>query len=221
MQGMSQDTTKTKFGTFVNFDVVSQYVWRGVQFNAGPNIQPIVGVTYSKFTLGAVSSVAVANSYFEVDPFVSYQDKWVKATVMDYSVDLSPASIKYTNYTDTAKYHTVLADVTIGNAEKFPLLCTISTALYGGLDQDVNGKQKYTTYFELTYKGKNFDIFAAALTGSSDFYGNTKNEISAYNVGAKVMREIKVNNDFKIPLSGAIILNPTMEKLYFVITMSF
>ncbi len=221
MQGIAQDTTKTKFEPFVNADLVSQYVWRGVLFNPGPNIQPIVGVTCSNFTLGVVSSVAISNPYYEVDPFISYQSKWFKLTLMDYSTDLSPMDVKYTNYSDTACYHTVLGDITLGNIEKFPVLLTVSTALYGGLDQNTGGKQQYTTYIELIYKGKQFDIFAGGVTGKSDFYYNTKNQFSFYNVGAKVMREIKITNDFSVPMSGTVIVNPTMEKVYFILTMSF
>jgi len=45
---LAQDTTtvqKTKIEGFINFDLVSGYVWRGTMLDAKPNIQPVFGAT--------------------------------------------------------------------------------------------------------------------------------------------------------------------------------
>lgn len=223
-QVLAQDTVsvqKTKVEGFINFDLVSGYVWRGTMLDTKPNIQPVFGASYGGFTLGVFNSVSVINSYYETDIFASYAiGNFVTISVTDFYVDLDPTiSQSYTNYSDTAGYHNVVADVIFGNAEKFPFLFTASVITYGGLDLNENGKQNYTGYFELKYIHNNYEIFAGALTGQSDFYLN--NGAGIVNVGAKFNKEIKVTDKFTVPVGMALITNPQMEKVYVVLSLSF
>lgn len=217
------DTTKVKIEPFLNFDVVSSYVWRGVQLDNRPNIQPIVGINYCCLTVGALASISTVNQYYEIDPFVTYthKSKWFKITATDFFVDMTGGNQKYYNYTDTAMYHTIVGDVIIGNPEKFPIVGTISTIAYGGLDKDVNNNQNYTTYFEVAWKKKQYEVFVGAITGESMFYMNDKDQFSVCNVGAKLIKEIKVTNDFTIPVAGSLVMNPTAERFHFVLSVSF
>jgi len=221
---LAQDTVavqKTQIEGFISFDLVSGYVWRGTILDTKPNIQPVFGASYGNFTLGVFNSISVKNDYYETDLFASYAiGNFVNVTVTDFYIDITPTiSQSYTNYSDTIGYHNIVGDITIGNVDKFPFLFTASVIGYGGLDFNDDGKQNYTGYFELKYVHNNYEIFAGALTGKSDFYLN--NGAGVVNLGAKFNKEIKVTEAFSVPVGVSLITNPQMEKVYVVLALSF
>jgi len=214
---------KTKVETFVNVDLVSKYIWRGAMMENGPNIQPIAGVTYGNLTVGCISSVSLINPFYEADLFASYLFPWVTIMVIDYYVDYtgSANSQNYFDYSDTIMYHNFTADLIIGNIDKFPIVLTASTIIYGGLDLGTTGNQNYTTYIELNYIQDKYEIFCGALTGSSDFYLYDKNHFGVVNIGAKLKRELNVTETFKVPVAASFIFNPEMNKFYLAFSVSF
>ncbi|MDR3245070.1 MAG: hypothetical protein LBT50_01395, partial [Prevotellaceae bacterium] len=52
-----QDGVETSAGA----DIVSKYVWRGVDQGAGASIQPSLGLAYKGLSLSAWGSVSIAN----------------------------------------------------------------------------------------------------------------------------------------------------------------
>ena len=61
----------------VGTDIVSNYVWRGVQqdltYTKGtPNIQPYASFTAGKFTIGTWGSAGILGSVKEVDIYATY-----------------------------------------------------------------------------------------------------------------------------------------------------
>jgi hypothetical protein len=213
---------KAKIEPFAYSDISSSYVWRGALFNNGPTILPIVGINYGKFSLGVVSAIGTTNCYNEFDPYISFSQNWFKISLTDYYTDVTNLTQDYFNYSDTIGYHNTLADVTFGNPEKTPFSITVSTVLYGGLDQYSDGKQRYTTYMELNYAKPTYQLFVGGLSGKSDFYLNNECSISTYNVGVKYIKNIPFNNNKSLlPLTTAVICNPIIKKVYFTLTISF
>jgi hypothetical protein len=213
-------TEKNKVELFSSFDVTTGYVWRGVMLDSKPNVQPIFGMVYGNFEAGCFNSVSLLNNYYEADLYVAYKVlPFIKVSVTDFFVDIAANSQDYFNYSDTIGYHNVIADLMFGNLEKCPFMVTASTMIYGGLDQDSTGKQKLSSYLELSYVKNSYEFFVGGITGQSNFYMNK--DAGILNVGAKIKREIKVSETFSIPVKFALIVNPQMEKLYATLTLSF
>jgi hypothetical protein len=213
---------KTKLEPFSNVSFASQYVWRGVMLDGKPNIQPLVGLAYGGLEVGAFGSLSTLNSYAEVDLYASYKYKCVKLTLTDFYVDLSGPmnDQKYFNYSDTMGYHNLMVDISIGGSEKFPILFTASTIVYGGWDLDTLGKSNYTTYLEARYLNTKFEAFVGVISGQSAFYLNDQDEFGLLNVGVLYKSAIKFK-DFELPVATQFCVNPQMEKVYltFVLTL--
>jgi len=230
------DSNKIKVGTFANVGLTSQYLWRGTMLDNKPNIQPILGLAIGNFEVGTFGSLSILNNYYEVDLYASYKYKFIKLTVTDFYIDLNdvetnPNYFYYsTNFSDTTQYsisrHHIVCDLSIGGTEKIPIKLTASTILCSGWDVDSLNKAKYTTYVEVRYLGKNFELFIGGLSGTDYFYANefrglsydieNKNKFAIVNVGAVYNYKIK-----DVPTYVQICANPQMEKAYLTFGVTF
>ena len=216
------DTAKTTLQPFANAMFASQYVWRGVMLDNKPNIQPLIGVSYGGFEVGAFGSISTVNSYSEYDTYIAYTYKCLKLSVTDFYVDLSgPAnSQRYFNYSDTIGYHHVTCDLVFTGGKKFPVKLTASTMVYSGWDLDSLGKQKYTTYLEARYLHNNFEAFVGVISGQSNFYLNDQEGFNVLNVGVAYNYKLKFTN-FDVPIVTQFCVNPEMEKVYLTFALTF
>lgn len=73
--GAAQANPSAVWSIGVDGELVSQYVWRGLQLNSHPSIQPEAQVVYRSVTLGAWASYPFDGSYREIDTYLdwSYQ----------------------------------------------------------------------------------------------------------------------------------------------------
>jgi len=237
------DTNKCKMQTFANAGLVSQYLWRGAMLDAKPNIQPIVGLTYGGFEVGAMGSVSFLNNYSETDIYASYKYKCFKLSVTDFYIDMSNGAtdnLARTYFDYSANYiytkdslgnvvgtgiqtagHHILCDLVFLGTEKIPIKFTMSTMLHSGWDLYSNGNRKYTTYFEARYLFKTWEIYAGAISGQSDFYINKINKFNIINIGTAYNYNIKINENYSIPAVAQLCINPQMEKIYFTFGVTF
>lgn len=219
------DTNVAKINSqpFANISFVNQYLWRGTLLDSKPNLQPILGFDYGNFEIGVIGSLSLLNNYSEVDLYASYKYKSFKLCVTDLYVDLSGSSNnqEYFNYSDTAGYHHVMLDLTYLGTERFPLKLTASTMIHSGWDLNVNGKSKYTTYFEAKYSHKSYDFFVGALTGGSDFYLNDCDRFNVVNVGVAYNYNIQLGDICSVPFVSQLCINPQMQKIYLNFCVTF
>jgi hypothetical protein len=235
------DSTKYKVETFANAGLTSQYLWRGALLDSKPNIQPIVGLTYGGFELGAIGSVSFLTNYTETDVYASYKFKCFKLTATDFFIDVSSGAtdnLAKTYFDYSATYvkdslgsitgvspqtsgHHVLCDLSFIGTEKIPLKFTISTVLHSGWDLDNNGNKKYTTYFEMRYPCKSWEVYVGGISGQSDFYINKLKGFNIVNVGTSYSYNIKINDNYNIPAIAQLCINPQLEKIYFTFGVTF
>lgn len=216
------DELEKKNGNFdLSVDLVSRYIWRGLQYCDKPSIQPYMAYTNKaeNFSVGAWGSYSNSTNYGEVDLFMSYSGKYFTLSVWDYFLmNETIPNNKYFNYDNKTTGHSYEASLVLGNF-KIPLQLTSSVFFYGA-DKDVNGDNYYSTYFEAAY---NLNIANQDL---NIFLGGTPNEglygtgAGIVNVGCSLSREIKVTDKFAIPLKGSLVLNPRQENIYFVIGLT-
>jgi hypothetical protein len=96
--------------------------------------------------------------------------------------------------------------------------------VFSGTD-GVNGKgeKAYSTYVEASYPFAIKDVALDASAGFSPwattFYG--ANGFSVVNVGLKASKEVKITDQFTLPLFGQFIVNPRTEDTFLVVGVTF
>ncbi len=202
----------------ISVDLVNRYIWRGLQYCATPSIQPYVAYTNAKqnFSFGAWGSYSNSSNYGEVDLFVSYSAKYFTISVWDYFLmDETAPKNRYFQYDNETTGHSYEASVVFGNF-KIPLYLTSSVFFYGA-DKDANGDNYYSLYFEAAY------TFSVANQDLNVFLGGTPQEglygtgAGFVNMGCSLSKDVKVTENFSIPVKGSIIFNPREENVYFTI----
>ena len=191
----------------VGADFYSSYVWRGVSFS-GPSLQPYVDFTTGGFSLGAWGSYGF-DGFMEADLYASYGfDFGLSLGVTDYYYPGSP----YFNYSaDSAGAHGFELN---GSYELGSLTLSANYMLNeAGLAGTAGGDM----YFELGYGFDQVDIFV----GAGDGWHSSDGEFALVNMGLGTSKEIKLSEDFAMPVSGMIILNPDLEQFHIVVGASF
>lgn len=229
-----EDTIMEESPLSIDVDLMSRYIWRGQDFGAAPSIQP--GISYSKwgFTLGTWGAYTFNNvntGVQEVDLFLSYTFlDMFSVTVTDYFFPDEAGEYNYFNYKDLTTGHVFEGTLAFEGTEKLPLSVLLATNFYGADARRINddgsvGNIQFSTYAELAYAFKHFDLFMGFnLTtpdtdkGESGYYGDS---FGVVNLGISASKEIKITEKFSLPLYAALITNPQKEKIYLVAGFTF
>lgn len=215
----------------VNADFMSRFIWRGINVSHVPNIQPNLCYN-SQFGLkaGAWASAAVTGNYAEVDLYLGYSLKGFSLTLTDYFIaDETKEINKFFNYKNENTGHQIEAAIGYDGPEKFPIHLLAGTFLYGNdkaidnmiidtitSDTVTTFKNQYSTYFELGYTIRNFNIFMG-ITPQEGLYGNT---FGVINAGITAKRDIRLSEKFKLPVQASLITNPQKGNIYLVFGFS-
>ncbi|MDD4225568.1 MAG: hypothetical protein PHU98_04210 [Mariniphaga sp.] len=184
-------------------DIFSSYIWRGTKIGSGPAFQPSVEYNAGEFTIGAWGSFNVSfNEAAETDIYVSYainmgEFNVLTLTVTDYYF---PGSSWFEG--DSHYLEPMLS---------FEIHQLTLTGAY--MMNDGEGD----TYIEADYQAGPVNLFVGA--GDGAYTMNSKFNVCNFGIGTS--KELKINDFFSIPVSGAIILNPSSEQLYITAGISF
>jgi len=219
LQMKSQDSTAVK-NFSVGADFVNNYVWRGLLYSSAPNVQPYLTYTSKSenFNIGAWGSYSLSDFYSEVDFFVDYTIGPLTIAVWDYFTMQNINNNKYFYYGDTTMHALEVSAIFTG-PEAFPISLTVGTFVLGN-DVDENGDAYYSTYIEAAYPlkwGNNQLDLALGITPSEGLYGS---ELAVCNVSIVHSREIKITDNFSIPVSAKLIVNPHLENIYLVLALN-
>ena len=190
-------------GQEISADVVSRYVWRGTQFGDSAHIQPGLSYSLGDFEIGGWGSFALSgnDSGSELDLYVSY--------------DLGFASLTLTNYTfpgDTSA--SIIPDDFFG-VEGYEF----STAFdLGPLGLSVG----YFTETEDLYIETGFSIGAldVAIGAGNEVY-TLDGDFAVCNVSLGSAKEIKISEDYSLPVFGSFVYNPDTTNAFLVFGASF
>ena len=188
-------------------DVVSQYVWRGTQFGAGPHVQPWMSIASGDLELGIWGSFPTTggDGGHELDLYASYS--------------FGPASLTVTNYTFPGAGGAYATDE--GLLEDAYLEIS-GGASVGPIDLTVG----YFTDLEALYieAGTTIAGMDLAIGYGSDaagaFYVGDEDS-GLVNVSLGGSKDIKITEDYSLPLFGSFIYNPTAEAAFMVVGVSF
>lgn len=204
-QMQAQEESKSKFS--VGTDFYTNYIWRGTKFGKGPSVQPSVKFTTGGLTLGVWGSFD-ASGYAETDPYISYAFPFgLSLGFTDYYYPGLP----FFETSDTAGSHAF--EINAGFA-KGGLTLIANYILNKAPGAASVGGDKY---FQAGYTFSDFNIFM----GAGDGWHTSDGKFDLCNLGIGTTKEIKLTENFSIPVNGQIILNPEREQLYVVVGFSF
>lgn len=210
-------------GFSTGLDIYSSYIWRGAKFGSGPAFQPYVEYSTGDFAIGAWGSVnGSADEALEMDLYASYSLGPVSITVTDYYFGGS-----FLDYTSEGGYHYIepMIGASIGDLSL--------TAAY----MFAPGFESGDTYLEAAYSFGSFDLTLGLGDGAYTAYSEMSTEMvdgeevevetamggdfMVCNIGISTSKEIKITEDYSLPVSGAVILNPATEGFYITVGVSF
>ncbi len=207
----------------LNVDFVSRYNWRGINLSNSSAIQPTLEFSCKNITLGSWASYTTAlESMQEVDFYAKYSKGPVTLTLYDYfnPIEGGASSPNYFNYSSDSTLHTIEAIAETEPFGKFPLSATVGVFIYGNDRDTVTGKNQYSTYLQLAYpfniQKSEINLFCG-VTPAKGYYANKFNVV---NVGLSVARDIEITDNFKVPITGTLGVNPELKNIYFVVGLT-
>ncbi len=214
-KALAQDSFEASLGA----DVVSRYVWRGMEQGQGVAIQPSLGFSYKGISLSAWGSTSVSElEAKEFDISLGYEIGGFSACFTDYF--WAGEEAKYGHYTDDHYYELALA---YNFGEKVPLTISWATMLFCGesdeLDED--GDRMYSSYFNVAY---DFDIQGVAVTpaiGFNPWKSQFDDDFSIMDITITAAKEINITDSFSLPVFAQVVVSPACDKTYLVFGLTF
>lgn len=196
----------SKFSITPSADLVSRYVWRGLDFGNAPAVQPGIEAAFGNLAIGAWGSYTLsASPYLEADLYASYSfDFGLSIIATDYYF---PAA-EFGGVTDTSYFDGDAHVFELGLSQEFGNFY-VSGYYFLNLDGDL--------YFEAGYSFESFSVFAGAGTESY----TSDAGFALTNIGISTSKEIPFSDSFSLPLSGAFIINPDLKQVNIVVGVSF
>jgi len=192
---VSAVSVRAQFSTGV--DLYSSYVWRGAKFGNGPAVQPYVDYSVGGLSVGAWGSVSASDDEgFEMDLYAGYSVGPVSLTVTDYYFG--------GDWTD------------FGGMHYFEPSLSFEAGSFSVTGAYMIGDGVSDAYAELGYSLENVDLFLGAGNGQYTSDGG----FMVCNVGIGTSKEVKITDDFSLPVSGSVILNPSTGGFFIVVGVS-
>jgi hypothetical protein len=211
--GMSA-TAQDEVETTVSADVVSTYVWRGMECGSAA-IQPTLGIGYKGLSLSAWGSYGLVdtNDAKEFDLTLAYSTGGFNIGITDYWFN-TPEE-RYFLYDANKTSHIFEANI---GYDFGPAAIQWFTNFAGNDGYNKDGKRAYSSYVELCAPFKLASVDWSATIGAvpyaTDFYG--VDGFAVTNVSLKATKDIKVTDSFSIPVFAQVAANPRTEKAYLV-----
>jgi len=199
----------------VNADVVSRYIFRGVDYGNSPAFQPSIAYTAGNFVVGGWGSYAFAEQTINQES-VSFREADLYAA---YSFDFG-LSVGVTDLYFPGTKWFEFGDMTSSHAFELNLnqqIKNFSISANTMLNNSLGGaSEKGIWYFELGYAKDNIEFF---IGGGDGIFVTSyeKGDFQVVNLGIKGTKELKITETFSLPVFGQVILNPNTEDLHLVV----
>jgi hypothetical protein len=205
---------QSSFSLSASGDLVSRYIWRGLEINGSPNIQPAVEGSIAGFAAGFWGSYAFAErtTSDEIDFYAGYTFSTKSAGDFGllYTDYYYPTGNRFSDYSDSSA-HFLEAAVTYSGPSSLPI-----SIFLGYTFKPSNLK---ALYWEVGYSASidafGFDIFVGGTDGrEGGYYGTT--EFAVINTGFKASQDVNIGESLIMPLFVSFIVNPDAETIYLV-----
>lgn len=200
----------------IGADVVSRYVWRGLDFGESMSVQPALTLGAGGFEFGAWGSYSISADGASANE----NDLWFTYTVTTSSG--ASFAIGATDYyfpgpgADGFSYksaHTWEFSLAFSGPETFPL------SLFAGLINDEDKPMYVEAGLPLPAgEGVELGLHAGMVTAESDFYGTDGAAI--VNLGITAGKDLQITESFALPMSVSYIINPDQDRAFLVFGVS-
>lgn len=211
-------TKAQDFNVTAKADFVSDYIWRGAYQNSGFSVQPALGLSYGNLSLSAWGSQSLTKTdgAQEFDINLSYTLGSLGITVTDYW--WNGILLPYGDYKHDHHFEGTLA---YNFGEKFPLVLSWST-MFAGADDDADGNRAYSTYICASYSiACPADVTLTPAIGFTPWKGMYNADSATFtDLSLKASKDIKITDNFSLPLFVQAIASPSFDKTYLVAGLS-
>ena len=193
-------------------DIYSNYVWRGTKYGKGPAIQPKLEFKAGPFTAGAWGSFDFSD-YQEADLYVSFA---LPAGFTLGMTDYYYPTLDYFDYSDTSGSHAFEINLAFARGG---LSMSASYILNEAGNAGSEGGDKY---LEIKYSFDSFNIFMGAGDGWHTVnFSDGSDRFAICNIGLGTSKSIRVTDTFSIPVTGQMVFNPDLKRMYIIAGFSF
>lgn len=205
-----------KFTVNGKADFVSDYIWRGADQNSGFSIQPSLTLGYAGFSINlwgsqTLSRWNVETPAKEFDINLSYSLNNFAVTLSDYW--WSGVNQPYGHYSDS---HFFEGTLTYCFDDSFPLTLSWST-MFAGADKNEEEKIQGSTYINVSYQiSLPTEITLTSAIGFTPWKGYYYNKATFTDISLKANKDIKVTDNFSIPIFVQAIVTPSHDRTYLV-----
>ncbi len=198
----------------VGFDFVSSYIWRGTKFGTGPAIQPGIELSKGGFAVGGWGNYNfTSDEGAEADLYLSYAFNFgLSLGITDYYFP----GTEYFDISDSTGAHAF--EINLGyEYEGFSVAANYFMNQAGGAGNDGGD-----LYFELAYAFKYFGIHLGAGDGWHTTEADAEeSDFNVCNIGITSSRDIKITENFSLPIFGGVIWNPDAKQFHVVAGVTF
>jgi len=206
-----------KVETTVSADLVSQYIWRGLDCGSSA-VQPTLGIGYKGLSLTAWGSYGLTNpaDVKEMDLTLAYSTGGFNIGITDYwfSAGADPDG-RYFKYDAHGTNHVFEANI---GYDFGPLSLQWYTNFAGNDGTNKDGDRAYSSYVEaavpFALAGVDWTAVAGVVPFATTSYATTG--LAVTNLTLRATKEIKVTDSFSIPIFGQLTGNPCSQKAYLV-----
>ncbi len=208
------------FGQEINVgsDFVNRYVWRGLDIANSPSIQPSVSISEYGIEVGfwgAYTLTSDVSASDEIDSWIAYNLKpsFGEFTFLITDYYFPNAGLKLGNFKNGEGAHTLEGGVSYSG----PFSALVAYNFYND-----PGKNIYLEIgYPLQFDDIAIDFFLGTTPGSSknpEYYGT--DNFSVINTGVKVSKEIKITDNYSLPVFSSLIVNPKLSIAYLIFGIS-
>lgn len=221
-----------------NADVVSRYIWRGIEYGANSmHVQPYGAISHTfggshTLSVGFWASYAMNNNYTENDLFLSYSLASEKAgtfglTISDYyypyqGLDAAGNDLgSWANVKDKGEgAHTFEVAASYQLPASFPLKALVSTNFYN------DAPDNKSLYVELSYPftlGEEISgtVFSGAAQGKSVWHAVATDKFEVINTGFSLSKAIKITESYSLPVGVSYVYNSFSKRTFVVFKVTF
>ena len=201
----------------IGADIVSRYVWRGLDFGESMSVQPGLTLGLGGLEFGAWGSYSISasgaganeNDFWVTYTYEASSGASVAVGMTDYYFP-GPRAVGYRH----AEAHTQEVSVAVSGSEAFPV------SLYAGLVLDDDKPVYFEASVPFTVGDVELGIHAGAVSGESRFYATEG--FALVSLGIAASKELAITDSFAPPVSVSYIVNPSeaVNRAYLVFALS-
>ena len=196
-------------------DLVSRYVWRGIDFGESASVQPALTFSYNGLEIGTWASYATnpgSADANEHDLWIGYSYGPVSLGVTDYY--FPNGGVEFFDFSDEGGAHVIEPYFSFNGTDAFPVNLYVAYNIHNDPDESlyINASMPFAV------GGVDMSFGIGASAGESDWYGTDGFSVIDWAVSGS--KSIPITDKFELPVSISYIMNPTAEKSFLVFGIS-